>query len=162
MPSDFYSNKCFVNTGIVAEHLTQLSSQMKEEEVFYSGKQEGMDDWVAVRNEKVRTETRSERVTVQTEQAVLAQQANQQPGDLLDREIESIRRLMTKESRKKPAVARKRSSRSRNKMKIETDCESAASGARQHKVWDPGRQRFKTHDLEIMVIFNLGSLMQEH
>ena len=68
-------------------------------------------------------------------------------------------------------------------MKTETDCESAASGARQHKIWrpgekqrttakidnelqnkmwDPGGQRFKKHDLEIMVIFNLGSLMQEH
>lgn len=35
MPYDFYFNKCFVNAGIVAgaeEHLTQLSSQMEEEE----------------------------------------------------------------------------------------------------------------------------------
>jgi len=35
MPYDFYFNKCFVNAGIVAgaeEHLTQLSSQMKEDE----------------------------------------------------------------------------------------------------------------------------------
>lgn len=147
MPSDFYSNKCFLNAGIVAEHLTQLRSQMKEEEVFCSRKQEGMDDWVAMKTEQVRTETsieaRSQQVTVQTEQAVLAQQVarNQQPVDLLDREIESIRRLMTKESRKKPAVARKRSSRSSSKMKIETDCESAASGKLQHKIWDPGIHR---------------------
>lgn len=128
MPSDFYSNKCFVNAGIIAEHLTQLRSQMKEEEVFCSRKQEGMDDWVAVKTEQVRTETsievRRQRVTVEiekvkTEQAVLAQQTarNQQPGDLIDREIESIRRLMTKESRKKPALARKRRSRSSSKMK---------------------------------------------
>ena len=55
MPSDFYSNKCFVNAGIVVEHLTQLRSQMKEEEVFCSRRQEGMDDWVTVRNEKVGT-----------------------------------------------------------------------------------------------------------
>ena len=34
----------------------------------------------------------------------------------------------------------------------------------QNKVWDPGRQgqRLKTHDQEITIIFNLGSLMQEH
>ena len=60
MPSDFYSNKCFVNAGIVAEHLTQLRSQMKEEEVFCSRKHEGMDDWVAVKTEQVRTETSKE------------------------------------------------------------------------------------------------------
>ena len=34
----------------------------------------------------------------------------------------------------------------------------------QNKVWDPGRQgkRLKTHEQEIMIIFNLASLMQEH
>ena len=34
----------------------------------------------------------------------------------------------------------------------------------QNKVWDPGKpgQRLKMHDQEIMIIFNLGSLMQEH
>ena len=68
-------------------------------------------------------------------------------------------------------------------MKTEIDCESVASGARQHKIWrpgekqhttaeiddnlqnkmwDPGGQIFKTHDLEIMIIVYLGSLMQEH
>jgi len=150
MPSDFYSNKCFVNAGIVAEHLTQLSSQMKEEEVFCSRRQEGMDDWVAVRNEKVRTETskeaRSQQVTVhiekvKTEQAVLAQQAarNQQPGYLLDQEIESIKRLMMKESRKRPVVARKK--RKDNKRKTAKDCKSRASGALQHKIWNPGGQQ---------------------
>ena len=92
-------------------------------------------------------------VGVRTEQAILAQQVekNQQLEDLLDTEIELIRRIMLKMSERKTS-ARKRCSRSSRKMKTETDCESAASGARQHKVWDPGGQRFKTHDLEIMII----------
>lgn len=143
MPSDFYSNKCFVNAGIVAEHLTQLSSQMKEEEVFCSRRQEGMDDRVVVRT-KTSIEERSQQVTIQiekvkTEQAVLAQQAarNQQPRDYLDREIESIRRLMTKESRKRPAATRKK--RKDNKRKTAKDCKSTTSGALQHKIWKPGR-----------------------
>ena len=130
--------------------------------------------WAAVRIEGS--------IEVKTEQAVLAQQKarNQQPGDLLDREIELIRRIMLKVSQRNTST-RKRSSSS--KMKTETDCESAASGARHHKiwrpgekqhttaeiddhlqnkVWDPGRQRIKTHDQEIMIIFYLGSLMLEH
>jgi len=188
-PYDFYSNKCFVNVGIVAgtgEYLTQSSSQMKGEEVFCSRRQEGMDDRVAVRTE-TSTEARSQQVTVQiekvkTEQAVLAQQTvrNQQPGDLLDREIESIIKLMMKVSRKRSATRKKRED---NKRKTTKDSKSIASGALQHKIWrpgekqhttakindnlqnkmwDPGRQRFKTHDLEIMIIFYLGSLMQEY
>ena len=89
---------------------------------------------------------------------------------------------MLKVSQKKTS-ARKRKRSSSSKMKTETDCESAVSGARQHKiwgpgekqqtledvddnlqkkVWDPGGQSIKTHDQEIMIIFNLGSLMQEH
>ena len=36
------------------------------------------------------------------------------------------------------------------------------NGKLQNKVWDPGRQRSETHDQDIMLIFNLGSLMQEH
>ena len=32
----------------------------------------------------------------------------------------------------------------------------------QNKVWDPGRQGLKAHDQEIMINFNLGSLMQGH
>lgn len=31
-----------------------------------------------------------------------------------------------------------------------------------NKVWDPGGHRLEAHDQEIMIIFNLGSLMQEH
>ena len=83
-----------------------------------------------------------------------------------------------KVSQKKTST-RKKSNNS--KRKTMTDCESAASGARHHKiwrpgekkqtttdvddklqnkVWDPGRQGLKAHDQEIMIIFNLRSLMQ--
>jgi hypothetical protein len=39
-----------------------------------------------------------------------------------------------------------------------------AFGQLQTKVWDPGgfHQHMKSHDQEIMNVFNLGSLMQEH
>ena len=143
MPSDFCSNKCFVNARIVAEHLTQLSSQMKEEEVFCSRRQEGMDDRVAFRSE-TSIETRSQRVTVQTEQAILAQQTagNQQPGDLLDQEIESIRKLMMKEFQRKTTIIKKKRS---NKRKTIADLEGRASGALQHKIWKPrGKQQITT------------------
>jgi len=127
-----------------------------------------MDDWVAIRNEKVRTETSIEA-------------RNQQLEDLLEKEIELIRRIMLKVSQRKTSA--RRSSISSSKMKTGTDCESAASGERQHKIWrpgekrhttaeiddelqnkmwDPGRQRLKKHDQEIMIIFYLGSMMQEH
>ena len=71
---------------------------------------------------------------VRTEQAVLAQQEarNQQLEDLLDKEIELIRRIMLKVSQGKKS-ARKRSNNS--KMKTKTDCESVESGERQHKTW---------------------------
>ena len=83
-------------------------------------------------------------------------------------------------SQKKTAAVKQRRS---SKRKTTEDCESIASGAMQHKlwrsgekkqseaetngklqnkVWDPGRKRSETHDQEIMIIFNLGSLMQEH
>lgn len=66
-PYAFYFNKCFVNAGIgTEEHLTQLSSQMKGEEVFCSIRQEGMDDQVVVRTE-TSIEARSQQVTVQIE-----------------------------------------------------------------------------------------------
>lgn len=82
---------------------------------------------------------------------------------------------MSKVSQRKTSVGMRRSSN--NKMKTETGCESAASGARKHKIWRPGekqhtiadinnelqnkmwdlgRQKFKTHDLEIMIISTLG------
>jgi len=119
-PYDFYLHKCFVNAGIgTEEHLTQLSSQMKGEEVFCSRRQEGMDDQVAVRTE-TSIEARSQQVIVQiervkTEQAILAQQIarNQQSGDLLDQEIESIRTLMMKVSRKRLAAVKQRRSSKR-------------------------------------------------
>ncbi len=97
---------------------------MKGEEVFCSRRQEGMDDWVAVRNEKVRTE-----------KVVLAQQEARNQ----DKEIQLIRRIMLKVSQRKTS-ARKRSSRSTNKMKTGTDCESEASGAREHKIWRLGEK----------------------
>ena len=105
---------------------------------------------------------------VRTEEA-----RNQQPGDLLDREIELIRRIMLKVSQRKTS-AKKRSS---SKMKTKTNCESVASEARQHKIWRPrekqhttaqiddnlqnkvwdlGGQRLKTHDQEIMIVSTLG------
>jgi len=144
MPYDFYSNQSLVNAGIVAEYLTQLSSQMQGEEVFCSRRQEGMDDRVAVGTE-TRIRARSQQVTGQTEQAVLAQQAarNQLFEELLDKEIDLIRRIMLKASQWKTS-ARKRSSGSSSKMKTETDYESAANGARQHKIWRHGEKHQAT------------------
>ncbi len=82
MPCDFYSNNCFVSTG-----LTEEAGQ-----------------------------------------------------SLLDKEIDLIRRIMLKGSQRKTS-ARKRSSRSSSKGKTVEDCESAASGAKQHKVWRPGEEQ---------------------
>ena len=138
-----------MNAGIVAEYLTQLSSQMQGEEVFCSRRQEGMDDRVAVGTE-TRIRARSQQVTGQTEQAVLTQQAtrNQQFEELLDKEIELIRRIMLKASQRKTS-ARKRSSGSSSKMKTETDYESAANGTRQHKIWRPGERQQVTTDEDL-------------
>jgi len=101
---------------------------------------------------------------------------------LLDKEIDLIRRIMLKGSQRKTS-ARKRSSRGSSKRKTAEDCESAASGAKQHKVWrpgeeeqtktaangnlqhkvwDPGIHRFQAHDQEIMINFKVGRMMQEH
>ena len=100
--------------------------------------------------------------------------------NLLDREIELVRRIMMEVSQKKPATVKQRRS---SKRKTTEDYESIASGTMQHKVWrlgeeqqtkaatngklqhkiwDPGRQRAEEHDQVIMIIFNIGSLMQEH
>ena len=100
--------------------------------------------------------------------------------NILDKEIELMRRMMMKVSWKRPATVKQRRSSKRKKTK---DCESIASGAMQHKVWrpgeqqktttttkdtlqnkvwDPGGHRSEAHDQEIMIIFNLESLMQEH
>jgi len=54
----------------------------------------------------------------------------------LDIEIKRIIRLMMKVPQKK-ATVRRPSSR---KRKTSTDCESIASGAKQHKVWKPREQ----------------------
>ena len=53
---------------------------------------------------------------------------------------------MMKVSQRKTS-ARKKSS-SNNKMKTETDCESAASGARQHKIWRPGEKQQTTTEID--------------
>lgn len=70
---------------------------------------------------------------------------NQQTEDILDKEIELIRRLMMKISQRK-IVARKK--RSDNKRKIVADYESKASGALQYKVWIPGEQQQTTTTIE--------------
>ena len=58
--------------------------------------------------------------------------------DLLNIEIELIRRIMMKVSQKQTvAVKRIRC----NKRKTAEDCESIASGAMQHKVWRPGEKQ---------------------
>jgi len=98
----------------------------------------------------------------------------------LEIEIELMMDLMRKVSQREKTIERKQS---RNKKKTTVDCESIASGSMQHKVWrpgeqqktiaaikdrlqnkvwDPGGHRSETHDQEIMIIFNLESLMQEH
>ena len=64
--------------------------------------------------------------------------------NLLDKEIEVMRPMMVKQSRKRPAAVKQKRSR---KRKTTEDCESTVSGARQHKIWKPGgRQRTITHD----------------
>ena len=99
---------------------------------------------------------------------------------MLDKEIELIRRLMVKVYEKKTTARKQRSNRNKKKKTV-TYYESLARGRMQHKiwkpgevqknniatdgqlqnkVWDPGRQGLKAHDQEIMIIFNLGSLMQ--
>jgi len=61
---------------------------------------------------------------------------------LLDREIEMMMRRMMEESWKRLApVKQKRRSNRSNKMKTTEDCKSAASGAKQHKVWRPGEEQ---------------------
>ena len=59
-------------------------------------------------------------------------------GNILEREIELIRRMMMKVSRKRPVAVKKRRI---NKRKTTKDCESKASGAMQHKVWRPGEEK---------------------
>ena len=59
-------------------------------------------------------------------------------GNILDQEIELIRRMMMKVSRKRPAAVKQRRSR---KRKTTEDCESIANGAMQHNVWRPGEEQ---------------------
>ena len=67
---------------------------------------------------------------------------NQQTEDILDREIELIRRLMIKMSQRKRVARKKRSDNKRNTV---ADLEGIASGALQHKIWKPrGQQQITT------------------
>ena len=103
-----------------------------QEEFFCYKKQEGMDDRVAA---TVRFQQASARVQQSRGNSI------QQSEDILDREIEFMRRLMVKVSQKKIAATKQRSSS--NKRKIERECKSAASGARQNKIWKPGEVQKK-------------------
>ena len=58
--------------------------------------------------------------------------------NLLDKEIEMMRRKMMKEFRKRPATVKQKRS---NKRKTAEDCKSTTSGAKQHKVWRPGEEQ---------------------
>lgn len=80
--------------------------------------------------------------------------------NLLDREIEMMKQMMMKKSRKRPATMKQRRS---NKGKTTEDCKSAASGAMQHKVWKPGaRQRTIVHDDLQNKVWNQGIHRSEH
>jgi len=87
--------------------------------------------------------------------------------NLLDKEIELMRRMMMKVSWKKPAAVKQKES---SKRKTTEDCESLFSGARQHKVWRPGEQqqtKVVTNGRWKHKIWNLGKhrfehMMQEH
>lgn len=58
--------------------------------------------------------------------------------NLLDKEIKLMRWMMMKESRRRLAEIKQKGS---SKRKTTKDCESATSGAMQHKVWRPGEEQ---------------------
>lgn len=78
---------------------------------------------VVVRVHQIRTQ----QVEVEFQQS--RWRSTQQSEDILDKEIEFMRRLMVKVSEKKAAV-RKQRSRSSNKRKTKRECKIVASGAR--------------------------------
>ena len=83
-------------------------------------------------------------------------------GNILDQEIELIRRIMKKISWKRPATVKQRRS---NKRKTSEDCESIASGAMQHKVWRPGEEqqtKASTSGKLQHKIWDLGRQRSEH
>ena len=100
-----------------------------QEEFYCCREQEGMDDWVAnraaVRTEKLRTQRAEVEVKVQKSRGSSIQQSE----DMLDKEIEFMRKLMVKVSQRK-TTRREQRSRSSSRRKIERECKSAASGAR--------------------------------
>ena len=90
-----------------------------------------------------------------------------------------MRKLMVKVSQRKTTEIKQRS-RSHSKRKTKRECKSATSGVRQNKIWKPGevqkkniavddqlqnkvwdlgRQGLKAHDQEIMINFDLRTLM---
>lgn len=90
-------------------------------------------------------ESKDKRVAVVMETQRLRVEDNQQTKDILDREIELIRRLMMKVSQKKTTTRKEKSD---NKRKTLVDYESMASGTLQHKVWRPGEQQQTTTSIE--------------
>ena len=103
---------------------------------------EGMEDWEAA------TFILTARATCEATFVVAAAEKeqsrdgnNQWTEDILDKEIEMIRRLMIKTSQRKTAERKKRSDNKRVTVK---DCKSRAGGALQHKIWKPGRQQQMT------------------
>ena len=61
-------------------------------------------------------------------------------GNILEPEIELMRRMKMKVSQKRPAAVKQRGS---SKRKTAEDCESLVSGAMQHKVWRPREEHQK-------------------
>ena len=65
-------------------------------------------------------------------------EGNQQTEDILDREIELIRRLMMKVSQRRTTTRKKRSD---NRRKTIENFKRRANGALQHKLWRPIEQQ---------------------
>ena len=118
--------------GVLLERVLKQQAEVlpAEEQNFYCCR-EGMDDRVAnraaVRTEEIRMQ--------QTKVSV------QKSEEILDREIELIRKLMQKMPQKRTAARKLRISSS--KRKIVTDCEGIESAKMQTKIWKPGGMQKK-------------------
>ena len=107
----------YQSRGLLKSENEEIVMDDNQEEFYCCREQEGMDDWVAarigviaratVRTEQVRTEqARAQQIRTQQEEAeVEVQQSRwssiQQSKDILDREIEFMRKLMVKVSQRK-------------------------------------------------------------
>lgn len=100
---------------------------------------EGKEDWEAATFIVTARATSEEQARTRIQQS--RDGNNQQTEDILDKEIELIRRLMVKTSQRKTTERKKKSDNKRMTVK---DCKSRASGALQHKIWKPGRQQQMT------------------